>query len=153
MKKIAKGNIQRWTSACLAVFMLLMLSACGGQEDPKNLIPEKPDEERVVNLFSPMEKTDPNAENVARTASDLTVMMAEEALGVTMVYRTYTAESYQDRTYDEVILDRARNNMDDLYLLNSDTLLTLGAEGALMDLSGLDSAKNLREIIWTATTS
>ena len=44
MKKIAKGNIQRWTSACLAVFMLLMLSACGGQEDPKNLIPEKPDE-------------------------------------------------------------------------------------------------------------
>jgi raffinose/stachyose/melibiose transport system substrate-binding protein len=152
MKKIAKGNIQRWTSACLAVFMLLMLSACGGQEDPKNLIPEKPDEERVVNLFSPMEKTDPNAENVARTASDLTVMMAEEALGVTMVYRTYTAESYQDRTYDEVILDRARNNMDDLYLLNSDTLLTLGAEGALMDLSGLDSAKNLREIIWTANT-
>ena len=39
-----------------------------------------------------MEKTDPDAENVARTASDLTVAMAEEALGVTMVYRTYTAE-------------------------------------------------------------
>ena len=42
--------------------------------------------------------------------------------------------------------------MDDLYLLNPDTILALGAEGKLMDLSGLDSAKNLREIIRTANT-
>ena len=38
------------------------------------------------------------------------------------------------------------------YLLNPDTILTLGEEGRLMDLSGLDSAKNLREIIRTANT-
>ena len=106
----------------------------------------------MVNLFSPMEKTDPNAKNIARTASDLTVAMAEEKLGVSMMYRTYTAENYQDKTYDEVTLDRARSNMDDLYLLNPDTLLILGAEGKLMDLSGLDSAKNLREIIRVANT-
>ena len=99
-----------------------------------------------------MEKTDPNAKNIARTASDLTVAMAEEKLGVSMMYRTYTAENYQDKTYDEVTLDRARSNMDDLYLLNPDTLLILGAEGKLMDLSGLDSAKNLREIIRVANT-
>ena len=105
-----------------------------------------------MNLFSPMEKTDPNAKNIARTASDLTVAMAEEKLGVSMMYRTYTAENYQDKTYDEVTLDRARSNMDDLYLLNPDTLLILGAEGKLMDLSGLDSAKNLREIIRVANT-
>ena len=106
----------------------------------------------MVNLFSPMEKTDPDAENVARTAADLTVAMAEERLGVSVSYWTYTAEDYQDRTYDEVALDRARNNMDDLYLLNPDTVLALGAEGKLMDLSGLDSAKNLREIIRVANT-
>ena len=106
----------------------------------------------MVNLFSPMEKTDPNAKNIARTASDLTVAMAEEKLGVSLMYRTYTAENYQDKTYDEVTLDRARSNMDDLYLLNPDTLLILGAEGKLMDLSGLDSAKNLREIIRVANT-
>ena len=69
-----------------------------------------------------------------------------------MVYRTYTAEDYQDRTYDEVALDRARSNLDDLYLLNPDTILILGREGLLRDLSGLDSAKNLREIIRTANT-
>ena len=28
----------------------------------------------------------------------------------------YTAENYQEKTYDEVALDRARNNMDDFYL-------------------------------------
>jgi raffinose/stachyose/melibiose transport system substrate-binding protein len=141
-----------WISAGLAALTVLFLASCGGHEDPKNLIPQDKREERVVNLFSPMEKIDPDAENVARAASDLTVAMAEEALGVTMVYRTYTAEDYQDKTYDEVCLDRARNNMDDLYLLNPDTIVVLGAEGKLMDLSGLDSAKNLREIIRVANT-
>ena len=142
---------RRWSSAGLAVLVLVSLTACGGRET-KNLVSHYTEETETVNLFSPMEKTDPDAENVARTASDQTVTMAEEALNVNVVYRTYTAEDYQDKTYDEVCLDRARNNMDDLYLLNPDTILALGAEGKLMDLSGLDSAKNLREIIRTANT-
>ena len=151
---MSKRAVKRksWISAGLAALTVLLLASCGGHEDPKNLIPQGEEEERVVNLFSPMEKIDPNAENVARAASDLTVAMAEEALGVTMVYRTYTAEDYQDKTYDEVCLDRVRNNMDDLYLLNPDAVMALGAEGRLMDLSGLDSAKNLREIIRVANT-
>ena len=129
-----------------------MLCACGGQHSPNNLIAQAPEEERTVNLFSPMEKTDPDAENVARTASDLTIAMAEERLGVSVDYWTYTAEDYQDKTYDDVALDRVRSNMDDLYLLNPDVIQTLGVEGRLMDLSGLESAKNLREIIHTANT-
>ncbi len=141
----------KWLSICLAALAVVSLASCA-QEDPKNLISREDGEKRAVNLFSPMEKIDPDAENVARTASDLTVAMAEEALGMTMVYRTYTAEDYQDKTYDEVCLDRARNDMDDLYLLNPDAIMALGAEGKLEDLSGLDSAKNLREIIRTANT-
>ena len=145
-------NRKRWIFTGLAALTALSLAACGGQGEPKNLISQTREEKRVVNLFSPMEKTDPNAENVARTASDLTVAMAEDALGVTMEYKTYTAEDYQDKTYDEVCLDRVRSNMDDLYLLNPDTILALGKEGLLMDLSGLDSAANLRDIIRTANT-
>ncbi len=141
----------KWLSICLAALAVVSLASCA-QEDPKNLISREDGEKRAVNLFSPMEKIDPDAENVARTASDLTVAMAEEALGMTMVYRTYTAEDYQDKTYDEVCLDRARNDMDDLYLLNPDAIMALGAEGKLEDLSGLVSAKNLREIIRTANT-
>ena len=142
---------KRWPAAALAVLMVLPLSGCGGK-DSGNLIADRTEDGRIVNMFSPMEKTDPDAENVARTASDLTVMMAEERMGMTMVYRTYTAENYQDKTYDEVSLDRARSDMDDLYLLNPDTILALGAEGKLEDLSGLDSAKNLREVVRVANT-
>jgi raffinose/stachyose/melibiose transport system substrate-binding protein len=116
------------------------------------MIIEDREEKREVNLFSPMEKTDPDADNVARTASDLTVAMAEKALGITMVYRTYTAENHRDKTYDDVVLDRARSNLDDLYLLNPDTLLVLGSEGRLADLSGLESARNLRQVVRTANT-
>ena len=145
-------GMKKWLAALLAASALLQLAGCGGQEDPGNLISREDKTKRVVNLFSPMEKTNPNAENVARTAADLTVAMAEERLGVTVDYWTYTAENYQDRTYDEVALDRARSNMDDLYLLNPDTILALGAEGKLADLSGLESAKNLREIIRVANT-
>ena len=150
MKQCSKRGVRRWAAACLAALMVLALASCGGGEPPANLVTSDKEEGRDVNLFSPMEKTDPNAENVARTASDLTVAMAEEKLGVTVAYRTYTAETYQDRTYDDVALDRARSNMDDLYLLNPDTIMTLGLEGKLADLSGLDSAKNLRDIIFTA---
>ena len=152
MKKSRNSGILRWAAACLAGLAVLALAACGGETESINLISQDEGGERTVNLFSPMEKTEPDAENTARSASDLTIAMAEEALGITMVYRTYTAETYQDKTYDEVVLDRARSNMDDLYLLNPDTVLTLGAEGKLMDLSGLESAKNLREIIRIANT-
>ncbi len=149
---VTSRALRRGAAVCLAALTLLSLAACGGQEPPKNLILPEREPKRTVNLFSPMEKINPGEENVARTAADLTIAMAEERLGVTVDYWTYTAEDYQDRTYDEVALDRARNNMDDLYLLNPDTVLALGAEGKLMDLSGLESAKNLREIIRTANT-
>ena len=145
------NDMKRWISACLTALFILSLAGCG-HEDPKNLIPEEKEKKPTVNLFSPMEKSDPNAENVARTALDLTVAMAEEAVGVTVAYRTYTAEDHKDKTYDDVALDRARSNMDDLYLLNPDTIQTLGAEGKLMDLSGLDNVKNLREVIRIANT-
>lgn len=151
--KNKKFGVKGFTAACMAGMMVFLLVACGGKEGVnENLIISEEEEERVVNLFSPMEKTMPDIENVARTATDMTVTMAEEQLGVKVAYRTYTAENYQDRTYDDVTLDRARNNMDDMYLLNPDTIMALGAEGKLADLSGLECAKNLRDVVKTANT-
>ncbi len=147
-----KHQRRKWRAlkVCWAALAVVLLASCA--QEPKNLVTQREEAERVVNLFSPMEKTDPDAENVARTATDLTIAMAEEALDLTVAYKTYTAEDHQDKTYDDVVLDRARSNMDDLYLLNPDTVLALGEEGRLMDLSGLESAKNLREIVRTANT-
>lgn len=152
MKKNGKNWIRRWTAACLMGIAAFVLLSCGKDDGLENLVQDTEEEERVVNLFTPMEKVSPDTENVARSAADLTMAMAEEQLGVTVAYKTYTAEDYQDKTYDDVALERARNNMDDIYQLNPDVTLKLGAEGKLMDLSGLESAKNLREIIRTANT-
>ena len=145
-------KLKQCVSACLAALMTLSLTACGSSKEPTNLIEQDREEERIVGLFSPMEKSKPNAENVARTAMDLTIAMAEEKLGLTMAYETYTADTYQDKTYDDACLDRAHHNMDDIYLLNPDVLTTLGREGKLMDLSELDSARNLRDIVLAANT-
>ncbi len=153
MRKENRRITKRVVVLILAGMTLLTAVACGKGEDPGiNLLPSVEGKGGVVNLFSPMEKTDPNAENVARSASDLTITMAEERLGVTVAYNTYTAQDHQDKTYDEVAMDRVRHNMDDIYLLNPDAILALGEEDLLIDLSGLDSAENLREIIRTANT-
>ncbi len=147
---------KRLKRGCLVAAAALVLLSCGGclgpVEGDRNLLQEEEPQERVVNLFSPMEKTSPNLENVARSAFDKTIALAEERVGVSVAYRTYTAEDHQDKTYDEVTMDRVRSNMDDIYVLNPDVILTLGEEGVLMDLSGLESAKNLREIIRVANT-
>ena len=144
---------KRLTAVCLAAAMMLTLFSCGsGKNGSKNLIEQDEEPERVVNLFSPMEKTSPNLENAARSAFDKTIALAEERLGVSVAYRTYTAENYQDKTYDDVVLDRVRSNMDDIYMLNPDVLQILGEEGQLLDLSGLECVKNLREVVKAANT-
>ena len=153
MEKNRRWKALTWSAACLMTAVTTALAGCESRPRlDKDLIISEETNEKVVNMFSPMEKTDPDASNVARTASDLTVLMAEEKLGVTVAYRTYTAEDYQDKTYDDVTLDRVRNNMDDLYLMNPDTIQILGSEGRLLDLSELESAKNLREVVKTANT-
>ena len=152
MRPIANKRARKGAVAVVALVGALVLGACSAPAPAKNLAVQDADEGRTVNFFSPMEKISPDTENTARTASDLTIALAEERLGLTLAYHTYTAENYQDKTYDEVCLERARNNSDDLYLLNTDTIVTLGSEGHLADLSGLSCAQNLREVVRTANT-
>ena len=151
MKRKTRGRMKRSAAAGLAVMLMFSAAACGGKEESvNNLIKNEKKDKKVVNLFGPMEKSNPNAKNIARSAFDLTIAMAEEELGLTVEYRTYTADDHQDMTYDEVGVNRVRNNMDDLYLLNPDTIQVLGSEGNLLDLSGLDCVENLREVVKTA---
>ena len=148
-----KGIISKLWIFCLAGTVAFLVTACNSSANSKkNLIDNEASSKRAVNLFAPMEKSNPNADNVARTAFDKTVTKAEEQLGVTVEYRTYTAENYQDKSYDDVVLERARHDMDDLYLMNPDTIQILGLEEKLMDLSGLPCAKNLRDVVKIANT-
>lgn len=148
-----KKNGKRLAALLLIGAMMVIMAACARQEDlEENLVSDRVNNTKMVNLFGPMERTDPDADNIARTAFDITVSAAEKKTGITVEYRTYTAENYKEKTYDDVTLDRARNNMDDLYLLNPDTIQVLGNEGRLADLSELESAKNLRDVVKIANT-
>ncbi|MCI8580162.1 MAG: extracellular solute-binding protein [Dorea sp.] len=149
----AKHNFQKTSAALLTVIMTFLLASCTSKpETSHNLVSDNTEGKKVVNLFGPMEKSKPNATNVSRSAFDRTVELAEKELGLTVEYRTYTAENYQEKTYDVVALDRIRHHMDDFYLLNPDTILATGSEGKLMDLSGLDCVNNLRDIVKIANT-
>lgn len=149
-----KGRrMKRAAALFLTGTLLFGTASCGPKEAENiNLVDEKQEEKETVFMFGPMEKSKPDMKNLARSAADLTFIKAEEELGVTVEYRTYTAENYQEKTYDDVVLDRARNDIDDIYLMNPDTIKALGEEGKLADLSGLSSAGNLREVVKTANT-
>lgn len=153
MKRKMKEKSNRLAAACMIGIMTLALAACSSETDiGENLVSNDDGDKKTINLFGPMEKSKPNVNNIARTAFDLTVEMAEEEYGLTVRYKTYTAEDYQEKTYDDVTLDRVRSHMDDLYLLNPDTIQILGSENQLLDLSVLNSAKNLRDVVKTANT-
>lgn len=146
-----KRNKRISAAILMAGVMALSLSACKGEKvQDENLIGDDRDGSKMVTLYAPMERVRPDAKNAARTAFDKTVIMAEEELGLTIEYNTYTSENYQEKSYDDVAIERIRNNMDDFYLLNPDVLQKMGEEGKLADLSGLDCVKNLREVVKTA---
>ena len=153
MRKFFRERMRQAAAVILAGSVVFMGTACGNKTAmPHNLIPDDGSSGKVVNLFGPMEKSKPGVDNIARTAFDMTVKMAEERLNLIVEYRTYTAENYQEKTYDDVVLDRVRHNMDDLYLMNPDTIQVLGKEGNLLDLSGLACAQNLRDVVKAANT-
>lgn len=146
-----KRNFIKVSAVLLVGAAVYATASCAKEEAlDTNLIHKDKGVEKVVNLFTPVEKSNPNAGNVARTAQEISIMEAEEKLNLRVEYRSYTAEDYKEKTYDDVALDRVRSNMDDVYLLNPDTIQVLGAEGQLADLSGLDNVKNLREVVKAA---
>ena len=57
---------RRWLAWILTGVVMLAFTACGKEEEQKNLIREDREEERIVNFFSPMEKSDPDAEKIGR---------------------------------------------------------------------------------------
>ena len=87
IKKERRNDFRKAATIFLAA-MLLIITACGNQEGFNQAAP-KETEKRVVTLYSPMEKTNPGTENVARSASDKTIVMAEERLGVSVDYQPY----------------------------------------------------------------
>ncbi len=148
-----RRRVKESAVAFIATIMVFAVVSCAQRDLPgTNLIDNEEEEKTTILLFVPMERSKPDAKNAARTAFDKTVIMAEERLNLTVEYRTYTSADYQEKTYDDVSIDRIRHDMDDFYLLNPDVLQKTGEEGRLADLSDLECAKNLREVVKLANT-
>ena len=148
-----RRRVKESAVAFIATIMVFAVVSCAQRDLPgMNLIDNEEEEKTTILLFVPMERSKTDAKNAARTAFDKTVIMAEEQLNLTVEYRTYTSADYQEKTYDDVSIDRIRHDMDDFYLLNPDVLQKTGEEGRLADLSDLECAKNLREVVKLANT-
>ena len=139
-----KSNMRKLTAMTMTGMMAIMTVSCKTEKPEVNLADNAGDEQKIVE--------NPDAKNVARTAFDKTVIMAEEELEIRIEYNTYTSENYQEKSFDDVALDRIRNDMDDLYLINPDVIKKTAEEGKLTDLSGLDCAKNIRDVVRMANT-
>lgn len=147
-----RKNIKKLLALLLAGAMLVSVTACQQKDESINVADSDDGNKKTINLFGPISRSNPNTENVSMTAQEKTVMMAEEQLDMEVNYTTYMAENYKEKTYDDVTLERINHNMDDFYLLNPDVIQKAGEEGKLADLSGLDSAKNLRDVVKVANT-
>ena len=62
MNKIRKNCVKRLTGLVLSGMLVFLMAACGssGEEDVNLLKPEE-ENKKTVTMFSPMEKTDPEA--------------------------------------------------------------------------------------------
>lgn len=59
-------------------------------------------------------------------------------------YKSYTPMNAQEKSYDDAVCDRVRNNMgDDLYIMNPDVAYEMYREGYLADLSDLSAVPYL----------
>lgn len=148
-----KRSTKKLAAIFLAAATTLMVTACG-QNAPtgENLVKDDEDTGKTISIFVPMARPQPDLENTAQTAFDKTIILAEEKLNITVEYNTYTANDYQEKSYDDVAIERIQNGMDDFYMLNPDVIKKMGQEGRLADLSNLDCVDNLREVVLTANT-
>ena len=89
-----KRGLKKIAAICLAGAEVLLLAACsGGKNEDQGIIISDSGKRMIVNLFGPMEKSNPDARNIARSAFDRTVMMAEDTVmrnSFTMVWQEKT---------------------------------------------------------------
>ncbi len=141
---------KKLTAGVLAAAVALGAAGCGGEGTVKR---EEVTEARTVQLFGPNTRAALSKAVEDMSPAERMYAMAEQNSGVAIDFNTYQAEDYQDRTYDQVCLDRVRSRMgDDLLLMNADVILALGKEGLLTDLSGMQAAGRLRDCVLTANT-
>lgn len=121
---------------CSAVLMV----GCQKQ-GPKVIKVEDSTKESLV-FFSPIARGNEKVQSNALIAFEQAMReFTKENTDVELQYKSYTQKDYQDKNYDQVVLERVRGDMgDDVIIMNPDVVQALYPEGYLYDMANLESA-------------
>ena len=144
------SNIRKGITVLLAGCMLLGIAGCGAQNDLSIIeqgADNKANGQTELVLYSPIATGNEMKEGGIMASMQLAMDEFEvEHPGVQIAYKSYTGRNYQEKSYDDVCIERIRNDMgDDLYVMNPDVAYEMNQEGRLADLSSLDAVQYLTD--------
>ena len=139
-------RIRREMAVFLAVGMVLGLTAGCGRKDKAYIIEQSREtvKEELV-FYSSTAKGNEVREGGIMHSMQMAIDEFEHTHpDIRISYKSYTPMNSQEKSYDDVVRDRVRNNMgDDLYIMNPDVAYEMYREGYLADLSDLTSVQYL----------
>lgn len=124
----------------LALCGAFLLSGCQSQK-PK-MVTVDDTEQTMLAFFSPIARGNEKVQSNSLDAFELAMKeFSDENPDVRLEYKSYTQNDYQDKSYDQVVLERVRGHMgDDAVIMNPDVVQALYPEGYLYDMKELDAA-------------
>ena len=154
-----KNHMRKRITFALAALCAVTLAGCGNQKqdaDTSNEArvgkTEQVDQNKEIILYNSGTIVPDSVEWKESAAGSAMEVVKKLTPDFTYTYRAFTAED-ADITYDEACEERIREGVDDdIYVLNSDTIINLGREGLLADLSDLDGVDKLIPSVRTACT-
>lgn len=141
-KRISRGMI-----TLLAAGMLLGTAGCEKENSISIVEQDTVEEKEELVLYSPTAKGNETKEGgIMHSMQRAMDEFEEEHPDVSISYRSYTAQNYKEKSYDDVVKERIRGDMgDDVYIMNPDVAYEMNQEGYLVDMSELDSVKYLTD--------
>lgn len=140
------NRAKRITAAILSIGMVMGLLAGCGKENKAYIVEqsEKDTKEELV-LFSPTSRGNEVREGGIMHSMQMGMEEFERTHpDIRISYKSYTPKDSTEKSYDDVVRDRVRNEMgDDLYIMNPDVVYEMYREGYLVDLSDLGVVQNL----------
>lgn len=140
------NRAKRITAAILSIGMFMGLLAGCGKENKAYIVEEsqKGAKEELV-FYSPTAKGNEVREGGIMYSMQKAMDEFERTHpDIRISYKSYTPKDSTEKSYDDVVRDRVRNEMgDDLYIMNPDVAYEMYREGYLADLSDLEAVQYL----------
>lgn len=134
--------IKRIALLLCGVFLL-----AGCQNNKPKVVSMDDTQQTVLAFFSPMARGNEKVQSNGLAAFEKAMQgFTNDNPDVKLEYKSYTQNDYQEKSYDQVVLERVRGHMgDDVLIMNPDVVQALYPEGYLYDMKELDVAKAMTD--------